>query len=105
MTGANSGEEFFEVLPPLSHYMAMDVSQPVGNWHVSELLWSGLTEAYAEGGCEVHVHFCASIVNSGIAGDWCAIFNRAEDWFDFIDCDAQRYNKAESRSCEKRSMG
>jgi hypothetical protein len=71
-------------LDNLFGYVAMDMSQPVGDREASELLWGSLAEAYAEGGCEIHVHFRAGVVNGGIAGDWCAIFNREIDWLDFV---------------------
>lgn len=66
----------------------MDLRQPVVNWEATELGWGSLAETYAEGGCELHVHFRAGFVNGGIAGDWCAIFNRTVDWFDFIGSEA-----------------
>lgn len=67
-----------------AHYVAMDMRQPVGNRHAAELLWGSLAETYVEGGCEVHIHFRAGFVNGGVAGDWCAVFDRSKDWLDFI---------------------
>lgn len=84
MTHANSGEVVSEGRDNLFGYVKMDMSQPIGDREASELLWGSLAESYAEGGCEIHVHFRAGLVNGGVAGDWCAIFNRKVDWLDFV---------------------
>jgi hypothetical protein len=84
MTDANSGEVIGEGFNDLFGYVAMDIRQPFGNRHAAELLWGSLAESYAEGGCEIHVYFRAGFVDGGVAGNWCTIFNRAEDWLDFV---------------------
>lgn len=105
MTNPVSGEVRGQTRKHLAHYVVMDVSKPVGNGHASELLWGSLAETYAEGGCELHVHFRAGVVNGGIAGDWCAIFNRAEDWLDLIHRDTRRRDEAECRQgCKNRGV-
>lgn len=84
INAANLGEVIREVPENRFGYVAMDMSQPVGDRHAAKLLWGSLAEAYAEGGCEIYVYFRAGLINGGIAGDCGAIFNREVDWFDFV---------------------
>jgi hypothetical protein len=65
MTDPNSGKVRNEGRQHPAYYVVMDLGQLVGNRHASELLWSSLSETYAEGGCELHVHFRAGIVYGG----------------------------------------
>lgn len=88
MTNLDSGQEIFEGRQYRARYVAMDMRQPVGNRHAAQLLWGSLTETYVEGRCEVHVHFRAGLVNGGVAGDWCAVFNQSKDWLDFVGSEA-----------------
>ncbi len=97
MTGANSGEVIGKGRENPFSYVVMDTRQSVGDREASELLWGSLAETYAEGGCEIHVHFRAGLVNGGIAGDWCAVFNRECDWLDFISSGASRNPKGQMR--------
>ena len=48
------------------------------------MLRGSLTETYAEGRREIHIHLRTGVVNGRVAGDWCAIFNRTEDRLDFV---------------------
>lgn len=89
--------------PP--RYVVMDFSESLGNRQASNLLWGSLAETYQEGGCELHVHFRAGFVGGGVAGDWCAIFNRVEDWLDFVRNDAHRHDVTETRGGEPRRVG
>jgi len=66
----------------------MDTLQPCGDRHAAKLLWCSLAESYAEVGCELHINFRAGFVNGGIASDWCAVFNRTEDWLDLVGSEA-----------------
>lgn len=86
-------------------YVTMDTREPVGDRVASELLWSSLAETYAKGGIELHVHFRAGFVNGGIAGDWCAIFNRSEDWLDFVDSDTAEDDEGNGLGSEKGNVG
>lgn len=97
MPKPSSGEVGCEAREHLAHYVVMNMSQPVGNGHAYELPWDGLAETYAEGGCALHVHFRAGVVGSGVAGDWCAIFNRAEHWLDVIHRDVHGDGEAKRR--------
>lgn len=82
----------------------MNLCQLVGNRQASELLWGSLAETYAERRCEMHVHFRAGFVNSWVAGDWCAIFHRAEDWLDFVNREECGHPEGHSNSREKADM-
>lgn len=103
MTNSNWGEVVGKERQNVPHYVTMDVRQPVGNRHAAKLLWGSLAESYAEGGHELHIHFLAGLVNGGIAGDWCAIFNRAEDWLDFVSSEAFNPER-EARGSKKRNV-
>jgi hypothetical protein len=82
----------------------MNLRQLVVNRHATEWLRGSLAETYAEGGCELHVHFRAGFVQGGEAGDWCAIFNRTVDYLDFVGCEA--FDHIENGSSpEKRNVG
>ena len=105
MNDANSGEVTREV--PENHfgYVAMDVSQPVGDRRAAELLWGSLADACDEGGCEIHVHFRAGLINGGTAGDWRVIFNREIYWFDFVGFgDSGNYEGQKGDACEGRNV-
>ena len=74
------------------------------NRHAVELLWDSLAEPYAEGGCEMHLYFCAGFVQGREAGDWCKIFDRPVDHLDLVVCNA--FNPVETGGGpEKRNMG
>lgn len=103
MTGANSGEVIGKRRDNLFGYVTMDMRQPLGNRHAAELLWGSLAESYAEGGCEIHVHFRAGFVDGGVAGDWCAIFNRTKDWLDFVRSETMNPERDRSGS-DKRDV-
>ena len=85
-------------------YVLMDAGQSIGSRHASELLWGTLAKRYVEGGCELHVHFRAGTVKGGIAGDWCAVFNRLEDWLDFVGSYTFGDEEPEGHSPEKQDM-
>lgn len=102
MSNSDSGEVRGKGRKHLLDYVTMDVSQPIGDRHAAELLWGSLPESYAEGGCEMHVHFRAGFVNGGIASDWCTIFNRAEDWFKFVHTQEELVGETNVR--EKRNV-
>jgi hypothetical protein len=62
-----------------------------------------LIEIYAEGGCEIQIHFRAGFADGGVAGDWRAIFNRTEDWLDFVRCETMNPKRDRSGS-DKRDV-
>jgi hypothetical protein len=85
--------------------VVMDECESEGNRHTPELLWDSLAEAYADGRCGLHVHFRASFVKAGIAGDWCAAFNQAEDRFDVVNGQVVGHEKGHAQLREKNNMG
>lgn len=76
VTNANSGEEFFQRRQHLAVDPTADVAQYLRDGEPWESFWPSLAEAYAEFGIEIHVHFRAGFVKGGVAGDFCAAFNR-----------------------------
>jgi hypothetical protein len=96
MTGAKLGEVRNERRNNLIRYVSIDARQRIGDGGASDLFWDTLAEAYVEGGCKVHIHFRAGLVNDGIAGNWCAVFNRKCDWLDFVGSDAFRNPERET---------
>lgn len=104
MTDPKSGEIGRKGLEDFPRYVEMDLSEPLGSRDAADLLWGSLAETYAEGGCEMHIHFRAATIEGWMAGDWCAIFNRAEDWFDFIRSGIHRRNITDGSGREDRGV-
>lgn len=66
--------------------VVVEESEPHGDGHASDYLGDALAEAYADGRRNLHVHFRANHIESGVAGDWCAAFNRAsKQELDIVD--------------------
>src|SRR5215217_5162968 len=85
MTGPNSGKEFFEVREHVANDASVYHPKYVRDGELWDSFWNSLAEAYAEDGVEIHIHFRAGFVEGGVAGDWCAIFNRTPSQdFDFV---------------------
>jgi hypothetical protein len=79
-------EEFLERRQHLANDAPVDIPQHGGDGEPWYLFWDSLAEAYAEGGLEIHLHFRAGTVEGGVAGDWCAVFNRTPAHeFDFVE--------------------
>jgi len=85
--------------------VVVDEFESKRNRHALELLWDSLAEAYAEGWLGLHVHFRAGFVEGGIAGDWCAAFNKAEDGFDVVNGEVVRNEVGRTHLREKNNMG
>jgi hypothetical protein len=85
MTAPNSGQEFSEGRQHLANDAPVDVPEYLWDGEPWDSFWNSLAEAYAEVGVEIHVHFRAGFVGGGVAGDWCAVFNRTPTHeFDFV---------------------
>lgn len=76
MTDPKLSEGFFEGRQHLTNDVSVDNPQYLRDGEPWHFFWGSLAEAYAEAGVEVHVHFRAGFVEGGVAGDWCAVFNR-----------------------------
>ncbi len=76
MTNPKSGEKVFERRQHFAVDATVDVAQYLRDGEPWDSFWPSLAEAYAELGIEIHVHFRAGFVEGGIAGDFCAVFNR-----------------------------
>lgn len=101
----NSGEVQSQGAQHFVGDVGVDCRESRGNRHTPEYLWDSLAEAYAESRCDIHVHFRARFVEGGIAGNWCALFNRVEDRFDVADVQVVRNEIARTQLCEKDDMG
>lgn len=88
----------------LARYVVMDARKRLGNLNAAELLWTTQAESYVEGGCELHVHFRAGTIEGRILGDWCAVFNREVDWFDFLDSNTVGDKIADGSQSEQDDM-
>src|SRR5215208_7813162 len=106
MSDPNSGKEFFEVREHVANDASVYHPKYVRDGEPWDSFWNSLAEAYAEGGVEIHIHFRAGFVEGGVAGDWCAIFNRtpAQD-FDFVGDVVAGDDESKGRGREKDEVG
>jgi hypothetical protein len=95
------GEERRQRRDNVGDEVVVDKREPVGYRHSPELPWDSLAEAYAEGWLGLHIHFRTGTVEGGIAGGWCAAFNKAEHQFDVVDCQVVGNEKGRAHLREK----
>jgi hypothetical protein len=106
VTDPNSGKEVFEGRQNVANDASVDSSEYVRDGEPWHSFWNSLAEAYAEAGVEVHVHFRASFVKGGVAGDWCAAFNRTPSHeFDFVGNVVAGDDESKGLGCEKDEVG
>lgn len=87
------------------HDVVVDRRQPERYWHSSEGLGNPSSEAYVGSGCDLHVHFRAGLVEGGIAGDWCAAFNRMPKVLDVVGCEVVGNEQTRARLREEHDIG
>jgi hypothetical protein len=102
MTDPNSRKEVFERREHVADDAPMDNPEYLRDGEPWYSFWDSLAEAYAEGGVEIHLHFRAVLDEGGVAGEWCAVFNRTPAHeFDFVGCVVAGSDEAKGLGREK----